>query len=173
MRFAGISKAYFVLRTGKWDIPAYFGDGSALDMQLAYLVLNSSFGVPFTLDHAYPFVRHATVAFGFPDILFDSPAAFARLLERNSGDYADIILGLFPATHPFSKEDRVNFDDAGRVSSLILRPAKSHVRYSWAIPKYLSYPLGTRFKEPLKPVYGSQGSSSLKSPIPILEHLKV
>ena len=32
MRLAGVSKVYFVLRTGKWDIPAYFGDGSEFQM---------------------------------------------------------------------------------------------------------------------------------------------
>ena len=49
MRFAGISKAYIVLRPGNWDIPAYFGDGSMLKMRLAYLMLGPPFGVPFTL----------------------------------------------------------------------------------------------------------------------------
>ena len=66
MRFAGVSKSYIVLRPGKWDIPAYFGDGSALKLHLAYLMMGVPFGVPFTLDQAYPFVRNATVAFGFP-----------------------------------------------------------------------------------------------------------
>jgi glucose-1-phosphate thymidylyltransferase len=133
MRFAGISKAYFVLRRGKWDIPAYFGDGSALDLELAYLVLEQSFGVPFTLDQAYPFVRRATVAFGFPDILFDDEDGFAKLLERHSRGEMDVTLGLFPANHPFSKEDRVEFDHTGKVSQLILRPSESHLPYSWAI----------------------------------------
>ena len=30
MRLAGIRKAYLILRQGKWDIPAYFNDGTAL-----------------------------------------------------------------------------------------------------------------------------------------------
>src|SRR5262245_38282108 len=103
MRYAGFSKAYIVLRPGKWDIPAYFGDGSMLDMQLGYLMLGLPHGVPFTLDQAYPFVRHATVAFGFPDILFDSDDGFVRLLERQSASGSDITLGLFSATHAQSK----------------------------------------------------------------------
>jgi glucose-1-phosphate thymidylyltransferase len=133
MKFAGISTAYIVLRPGKWDIPAYFGDGSMLGMHLAYLMLGAPFGVPFTLDQAFPFVQHATVAFGFPDILFESEDGFVRLLARYSSGTADVVLGLFPANHPFSKEDRVDFNDAGEVREIILRPSESRLRYSWAI----------------------------------------
>jgi glucose-1-phosphate thymidylyltransferase len=47
-----------ILREGKWDIPAYFNDGTALlDMHLAYLMMRQPFGSPFTLDQAYPFAR--------------------------------------------------------------------------------------------------------------------
>jgi len=48
MRLAGITKAYIVLRPGKWDIPAYFGDGLFLNMHLAYLMMRSPLGVPYT-----------------------------------------------------------------------------------------------------------------------------
>jgi glucose-1-phosphate thymidylyltransferase len=133
MRFAGISKAYFVLPPGKWDIPAYFGDGSLLNMHLAYLMLGAPFGVPFTLDQAYPFVRRDTVAFGFPDILFECEDGFSKLLVRQAASHADVTLGLFPANHPFSREDRVNFNDDGEVREIILRPSQSRLRYSWAI----------------------------------------
>ena len=70
MRLAGVSKAFVVLRDGKWDIPAYFGDGGMLDMNLAYLMMKLPYGAPYTADQAYPFLQHSLVAFGFPDILF-------------------------------------------------------------------------------------------------------
>jgi glucose-1-phosphate thymidylyltransferase len=132
MRLAGITNAYIVLRPGKWDIPAYFGDGSTLNMHLAYLMLGVPFGVPFTLDQAYPFVRHAAVAFGFPDILFEPEDGFVRLLARCSETSADIILGLFPANHP-SKEDTVDFNSSGIVREITLRPSESSLRYTWGI----------------------------------------
>jgi glucose-1-phosphate thymidylyltransferase len=133
MRFAGISKAYIVLRPGKWDIPAYFGDGSMLEMQLAYLILGAPFGVPFTLDQAHSFVRNATVAFGFPDILFESENPFGTLLERQSRSGADITLGLCPATHSLSREDRVEVNDAGEVQDIVLNPPESTLAHSWMI----------------------------------------
>ena len=45
MRLANITEAYIVLRKGKWDIPAYLGDGKLLNMNLAYLMMNLPFGV--------------------------------------------------------------------------------------------------------------------------------
>src|SRR5262245_15338842 len=63
MRLAGITKIYIVLREGKWDIPGYFGDGSMLDMKLAYLMIGSPFGTPYTLDAAYPFLECSIIAF--------------------------------------------------------------------------------------------------------------
>ena len=39
MRRAEITKAYIVIREGKWDIPAYLRDGSMLDMHLGYFVV--------------------------------------------------------------------------------------------------------------------------------------
>jgi glucose-1-phosphate thymidylyltransferase len=133
MQCAGIARAFIVLRPGKWDIPAYFGDGSMLGMHLAYLILGAPYGVPFTLDQAHPFAQNATVAFGFPDILFDSPNPFGALLERQSRSGADVILGLCRATHPLSKEDRVELNDKGEVRNIILRPAESSLDRSWAI----------------------------------------
>jgi glucose-1-phosphate thymidylyltransferase len=132
MKFAGVSTAYIVLRVGKWDIPAYFADGSGLDMQIAYLMMGAPFGVPFTLNQAYPFVRDSIVAFGFPDILFEDNDAFTRLLDRLSDADADIVLGLFPANHP-SKEDTVDFTSDGHVRDITLRPSNSSLRYTWGI----------------------------------------
>jgi len=153
MNLAGISKAYLVLRPGKWDIPAYFGDGSTLNMHLAYLMLGVPFGVPFTLDQAYPFVRGATVAFGFPDILFDSEDGFSRLLAWQSRYQSDAVLGLFPANHP-SKEDTVDFDAKGKIRDIILRPSKSSLRYTWGIAVW-----STNFTEFLHRYVGDKDKS--------------
>lgn len=72
LRIANITRAYIVIREGKWDIPAYFRDGKILDMNLAYLIMDLPFGVPFTLDQAYPFLKDAIVAFGHPDVIFST-----------------------------------------------------------------------------------------------------
>ena len=41
---AGASRAYVILREGKWDIPAYFVDGRIVGLDLAYIVIAESIG---------------------------------------------------------------------------------------------------------------------------------
>src|SRR5262245_51976459 len=132
MRAAEITTAYIVLRQGKWDIPAYLQDGSAMDMQLAYLMMSLPFGVPYTLDQAYPFVRDAIIAFGFPDILFQPDDAFIKLLAKKAASNADIMLGLFPADSP-QEVDMVNFDKNGRVRQIEIKPRQTQLRFTWGI----------------------------------------
>ena len=132
MRLAEITKAYIVLRKEKWDIPAYLGDGTILDMHLAYLMMGLPFGVPYTIDQAYPFVRDRVIAFGFPDILFETHDAFVQLLNRLTASYADIVLGIFPHDCP-QKVDMVNLDDDGQVRRIVIKPRQTDLRYSWGI----------------------------------------
>lgn len=132
MQLAGIDKAYFILRSGKWDIPAYFGDGTMLSLSLGYLMMNLPFGVPFTLDQAYPFVGDAVVALGFPDILFQPEDAFVKILARLDASNADVVLGLFPTNQP-QKAGMVDFDDTGKVHLIIEKPQQSSLRYMWGI----------------------------------------
>lgn len=132
MQLAGIEEAYFILRPGKWDIPAYFGDGTMLSMNLGYLIMGLGYGVPFTLDQAYPFVQDAVIALGFPDILFQPEDAYARILSRLETSNADVVLGLFPTDKP-QKAGMVDFDDKGRVRLIIEKPPQSDLRYMWGI----------------------------------------
>lgn len=132
MRAAGIRKAFLILRPGKWDIPAYFGDGTIVNMHLGYLTVHVPYGVPYTLNQAYPFVKEAIVALGFPDILFQPEDAFQRLLDRLAKRQADVVLGLFP-TENYRKAGMVQFDAAGLVSHIIEKPQQTDLRYMWAI----------------------------------------
>src|SRR4030042_5303742 len=133
MRMADIKRAYIILRKGKWDIPAYFGDGKMLDMHLGYLLMDLPYGVPYTLDQAYPFVKEAMVALGFPDIIFDPEDAFVRLVEKQKQSSADIVLGLFHTPNPH-KTDMVDFDDdTGRVRSIQIKPSRTNLKYAWGI----------------------------------------
>ena len=132
MQLAGISKAYIILREGKWDIPAYFGDGSTLGLPLAYLMMSLPFGVPYTLDQAYPFVKRAIVALGFPDILFESEDAFGQLLAYQRANEMDVVLGLFPCDQP-QKADMVAFGEDGRIERIVIKAEQSDLLYSWGI----------------------------------------
>lgn len=132
MQRAGIDRAFFILRPGKWDIPAYYGDGQLVQMRLGYLTVHVPHGVPYTLDQAYPFVQGATVAIGFPDILFQPEDAYGVLLKRLAQSGADVVLGLFP-TENFRKAGMVQFDAEGRVQRIIEKPPQTDLKYMWAI----------------------------------------
>jgi len=132
MRLANVKKAYIILREGKWDIPTYFGDGKILDMHLAYLMMGLPFGVPYTLDQAYPFIKDALVVLGFPDAIFQPDDAFVKLLEKQEESHADIVLGLFPALYPH-KNEMVEIDDKGQIRSIQIKSDRTELLYAWEI----------------------------------------
>jgi len=132
MRAAGITEIYIVLKEGKWDIPTYLRDGAIADVHLAYLMLGVPFGVPYTLDQAYPFVQKKTVALGFADILFHVEDAYSLLLKKLTQDSPDVILGLFPADRP-DKVDMVNLDSNGTITEIVVKPSRTDLRYTWGI----------------------------------------
>jgi glucose-1-phosphate thymidylyltransferase len=132
MRLAGITEAIIVLREGKWDIPAHFKDGAIVDMRLAYLAVPPTAGPPYTLDYAYPFVRDAIVALGFPDILFEPNDAYPRVLAHQARTHADVVLGLFPADRPETM-DVVAVNSGGRVERILVKPAHTTLRQTWGI----------------------------------------
>jgi len=132
MQTANVSKVYIILRKGKWDIPNYFGDGKMLDMPIAYLLMNLPFGVPYTIDQAYPFIKDAMVVFGFPDIIFQPKDAYVKLLNKQADTLADMVLGIFPSDQ-FHKMDMVDFDEKGRVCGIQIKPSHTDLRFAWII----------------------------------------
>jgi glucose-1-phosphate thymidylyltransferase len=132
MRQAGVRQVYVVLRDGKWDIPRYFGDGEALGMDLAYLLMRRPDGPAFTVGQVYPFARGARVVLGFPDILFAPADAYVHVLEQQTRSGADVVLGLFPTDRP-EKMDMVEVDDGGRVRAIRIKPAATQLRHTWLI----------------------------------------
>ncbi len=142
MRLAGIANAYIVIREGKWDIPAYFGDGSILGLNLAYLMMGLPFGVPYTIDQAYPFVKDKIIALGFPDIIFASKEAFIQVLHKLASTNADVVVGIFPADLPH-KVDMLDFGDDFRIKRFVIKPQKTHLRYTWGLAVWT--PVFTRY----------------------------
>ena len=64
-RRAGVNNVCTILRKGKWDIIEHFGDGSQYGLRIAYLTMNHPYGVPYTVDQAYPFIQSSRIYFGF------------------------------------------------------------------------------------------------------------
>jgi glucose-1-phosphate thymidylyltransferase len=131
-RTAGIEQIYFIIRKGKWDIPDYFGDGKEQLLNIGYLIMNKSYGVPFTLDQAYPFIQGKYVALGFPDIIFQPENAYSELKTCIQKTNADIILGIFPIKK-YQSWDRIEFDSSGRISGIFVKQKRPDLEYGWTI----------------------------------------
>jgi glucose-1-phosphate thymidylyltransferase len=142
MRAASIMKAFIVLREGKWDIPAYLRDGKMLGMNLAYLIMDAPFGVPFTIDQAFPFIQEVTIAFGFPDIFFEQDDVFIKLLNRLRLQDCDVVLGLFPSDRP-DKSDMVNIDPEGKIRNIVIKPQQTELSLTWGVAVWT--PIFTKF----------------------------
>ncbi|MCU1675255.1 MAG: Nucleotidyl transferase [Frankiales bacterium] len=141
MAVGGVRRAFLLLRSGKWDIPAYYGDGSALGMDVGYLMMGRPFGPPYTVDQAHPFVRDSRVAFGFPDILLSPPDPFGAALRRLDEVGADVVVGLFRA-HDTRVSDMVEVDADGRVRDVVIRPMETDLTWGWMFAVW-----GPRFTE--------------------------
>lgn len=127
----GVGQGIIVVREGKWDIPAYFGEGEPAGMKLSYVVVGQTLGPPDTLDRAHAFVRHSVVAFGFPDILLGPPNVFDELLARMDVGDVDVVLGLFDVADP-RESDMVQLDEENRVLGIFLKDATSTLPLCWA-----------------------------------------
>jgi glucose-1-phosphate thymidylyltransferase len=127
----GVGHGIIVLRDGKWDIPAYFGEGEPAGMKLSYVVVGQTLGPPDTLDRARAFVRHNVVTFGFPDIMLGPPDVFDRLLTRMDVGDVDVVLGLYDVTNRH-QSDIVELDENNRVLGIYLKDATSTLPHCWA-----------------------------------------
>jgi len=129
---ANVQRVFTIIRKGKWDIPAYFGDGKMVGVPIAYLIMDLPYGVPYTLDQAYPYAKDSVVFFGFPDIVFSPDDAFIILYKKLKERKADVVVGLFEADKPH-KMDMVNLNSAGDIKDIEIKPSTTTLTYTWII----------------------------------------
>ena len=138
----GAQKVYVVIRDGKWDIPGYYGSGSRIGLNLAYLVVSESPGVPYTVDYAYPFIKDAMVLFGYPDILFRPRDAYHQLVTRLLSINADVVIGVFDL-FPGQLTDRVEVGKDGNINAINVRSTSRDSSPGWIIAAWK--PIFTNF----------------------------
>ena len=139
---AGITRAMMVLRTGKWDIPASLAQNPVPGVDLSYIVIAESAGVPWTLDRAYAFVRGLDIVMGFPDILIRPTTLYRQMVEELRAGRSDVVLGVMPTRNP-SKVDVVEITDDGKVNCIRPKPdglstARAWIAAAWR-PSFTEY----------------------------------
>ena len=132
MSVAGIDQLHFVIRDGKWDIPSFFGSKIDNKLPVCYHIAEVDYGVPFTVNQAYPFIKDHIILLGFPDILFQPTNAFKKLVEELNQSKAAIVLGVFPISKP-EKWDMVELDSNNRIRKIVIKPTTGEYNYGWVM----------------------------------------
>lgn len=127
---AGAKQVWVVLGKSKTDIMHYYGDGTEFGGRIAYLIMDNMWGMPYTLDQAWPWLGGNHVMFGMPDTIFTPANTFQRLASEQQATGADIVLGIFPTDHP-EKLCPVLLDDSGRVLDMTDKPKQTELRNCW------------------------------------------
>lgn len=126
----GVKVAHIIVRPGKWDIPAYVGDGARHGLTVGYLVAESSQSVPQSLDCAFDVVSGRNVVLLFPDIVISPAAGLGTIMARQNSAAADVTLALVPSTAG-DKVDIVSIDDDGQVLSVAAKPGIGVSGWTW------------------------------------------
>ena len=132
MKAAGVKNFHLIIKEGKWDIPTYFNNLKRLDINLCYHVSKVDYGVPFSLNTAYPFIKDKIVCMGFPDILFKPKKVYNQLLTKLSSN-ADIsiVLGVMPSNRP-EKWDMIEYDSNNKIKKIVIKSTtEKSLKYGW------------------------------------------
>ena len=136
MREAGVRDVYVVLRKGKWDIAAHWGNGASLGLNVAYPIMQHPYGVPFTVAEACRFVHDADIIMGFPDIVFAPSDLLGRAITQLRATRADVALALARTTRPETC-DTVEVDADGDVTAIHVKAANdladSWIAAAWSV----------------------------------------
>jgi len=136
-----ITCQHVVIAPGKWDIPAYLGDGTRLKACISYVVAESSPSVPHSLDAAYEFIEHCDVVLVFPDIIFSPRNAVSELITCRASRDVDVALALVPSNRG-EKVDIVSCDEQGIVTEIMAKPGAEFVGWTWIVASW-----STRFTQ--------------------------
>ncbi len=129
---SGIEKAIAIVDESKADLLRYFAHWQGKPSILLAPIAESR-SVPQSLSRALPWTKGEKVVLGFPDVVFEPANAYRRLLEEYDLQGADLVLGLFPASHCAESTDMVELDDSDRVLRIESRPKITQLRYNWLL----------------------------------------
>jgi glucose-1-phosphate thymidylyltransferase len=133
MAIAGVTSFHFIIRNGKWDIPAFFESGKKFGYNICYHIADNEYGVPFTVNQAFPFYKDKIIVFGFPDNLFVPENAYSKLINELKQKDISIALGLFPTSSP-EKYDLVDYNESLEITEIKIKSfTANNLKFAWII----------------------------------------
>lgn len=115
---ARCARVFFITRAEKADIAKAFGSGNHYHVPIGYVMIEESWGPPFTLAAAFKFAPGAGFAIGFPDIMIDPPDAMSQLASRLRSGNAEVVIATFPAQAD-QGVDLITSDENGVVTGIM------------------------------------------------------
>lgn len=132
--YAGISNIHFVIRPEKNDIIKYYKGGRDYNCNITYHIADYEYGVPFSINQVYPFIKNNSVAFGFPDIYIKPLNIFDRLKKKFiQNKKADVLLGLVQI-HNYRIWDMVDIEEDNKIKTFVFNSENGkNLKYGWAV----------------------------------------
>jgi glucose-1-phosphate thymidylyltransferase len=131
-RIAGISQCYAVVADWKPEIMRYLGDGTSYGIDIGYLYNSKAMGLADAVFTMNPWASDSVTCLAMPDTQFLPVSAFHILLKKMEELGSDLVLGIFPTAEPECFAP-VELDSAGRVVSVVDKPAGSFIKNTWGI----------------------------------------
>jgi glucose-1-phosphate thymidylyltransferase len=135
IRAAGADRCVVVVSVEKAEVMRVLGDGSAVELPLAYVVQHEPRGLPHAIRCARPWLGDADVLFAMPDTVFLPTDALARVHSQRVEQRADLALGVFPVDEP-ERLGPVELAKDGRVLAVHDKPRGRAPRNSWGVASW-------------------------------------
>jgi glucose-1-phosphate thymidylyltransferase len=130
-RTAGINLVYLILSPKKADIFQYFGSGRRFGVEISYIYIEESKGMPFTLDALYNWLTKGDiVVFGMADTIICPHEVFKKLVDDFTKKQPDLLLGAFKTDEPW-KFGMIEIDSNMQVTCVVDKPKETQLDLMW------------------------------------------
>lgn len=130
LREGGVARSCIVISPDKAEIARILGDGTRAGMRLAYVIQEKPDGLADSVAVALPWAVGSHVCLALPDTVLAPANVFACLVSTSAATDADLVLGIFPTSHP-EQLGPVRVDDAGAVTEVLDKPPSTDLDNTW------------------------------------------
>lgn len=134
-RAAGARQCTVVLSPQKLEVVEVLSAAGHIGLDLAYVIQNEPHGLPHAIRCARPWLAGRDVLLALPDTIILPTQALAEVHRERLQSGADLVLGVFPVSHP-ERLGPVEIDASGDVLRILDKPAKSPVKNSWGVASW-------------------------------------
>lgn len=172
MKYAEIQLCLLTISDRKTEIMRYFGDGTDIGVNIAYLHQMKPSGLTNAIDLGFHWFGDNCICLALPDTIFSPFTAISTICQEMIKRQSDLILGVFPTQNP-EQLGPVRIESDGSVSEVLEKPSNPDIYNTWGIAAWTP-----RFTQFFHDVVSSQPQIAEKSigyifNLAVIEGLKV